>query len=129
MRESVTAADIQVVVATDLPSVPAGQQLRITVTVSNQTISARTLEFSSSCQTNYEFLDSRGEVAATSQRMCMQARTQRTLPAGGGFTDVHTWARRPLEPNQLKPGAYKLRGVLLATGDTIRSSPVPIDIP
>lgn len=131
MRERAAAADgeLRVAVATDLSSVPAGQQLRITITVSNQSASTRTVGFSSGCQTDYEFLDSRGRVAATSQQMCAQARTQRTLPAGGGFTDVHIWARQPLEPNQLMPGEYQLRGLLLAIGSTIRSTPVPIDIP
>lgn len=131
MHERVAAVDgdIRVDVATDVSSVPAGHALRITITVSNQSTVTRTLEFSSGCQTDYEFVDSRGGVAATSQQMCVLARTQRTLPAGGGFTDIHTWARQPLEPNQLKPGAYQLRGVLLAIGDTIRSASIPIDVP
>jgi hypothetical protein len=128
-RGAAAAGDIQVAVATDVASVHAGQQLRIMITVLNQSTSLRTVEFSSGCQTDYEFLDSRGGVVARSQRMCAQAKTQRTLRGGEEFTEVHTWARQSSEPNQLKPGAYQLRGVLLAIGDTVRSTPIPVDLP
>lgn len=125
----VDAGELVVTTTADRSSVPAGQKLQITVTVTNTSTSSRTLQFSSGCLTDYEFLDSAGKVVATSQQLCMQVLTQKTLAAGGAFTDVHTWTRGPLEPSQLAPGNYQLRGVLLATRDTTRSQPVPIAVP
>jgi len=125
----VDAAELVVTTTADRSSVPAGQHLQITITVTNTSTSSRTLQFSSGCTTDYEFLDAQGKVVGTSQQACLQALTQKTLASGGAFTDVHTWTRGPLEPSQLAPGNYQVRGVLLATRDTVRSQPVPVVIP
>lgn len=123
---TVESGDLLVATSTDKSTVGSGQSLTITITVTNKMSASRTLQFASGCQTDFEFLDSRGDVAAKSQQMCTQALTQRTLAAGGSFVDTHVWSRAPLEPNQLVPGTYRLRGVLLATRDTVRSAPVDV---
>lgn len=125
----VDAGALAVTMAADRTSVSAGQTLQITMTVTNTSTSSRTLQFSSGCLTDYEFLDAQGKVVGTSLQVCLQALTQKTLPPGASFTDIHTWTRGPLEPTQLAPGNYQLRGVLLATRDTVRSQSVPIAIP
>lgn len=125
----VDAGGLVVTTATDRSSVAAGQQLQITVTVTNTSSASRTLQFSSGCLTDYEFLDATGKVVATSQQMCLQALTQRTLSAGGSFVDTHTWLRGSLGAPQLGAGTYQLRAVLLATRDTVRSQQIPIAVP
>jgi hypothetical protein len=125
----VDAGGLVVTATTDRSAVATGQSLQITITVANTSGTSRTLQFSSGCLTDYEFLDAGGKVVGTSQQLCLQALTQRTLPAGENFTDSHMWIRGPLGTPQLAPGTYQLRGVLLATRDTVRSQPVPIAIP
>jgi hypothetical protein len=96
--------------------------------VTNTSSAARTLQFATSCQTGYEFVDSGGRVAAVSQPVCLQALTQRTLAPGASFVDTHTWMRSPLELPQVPPGSYQLRGVLLTMRDTVRSAGVAIEV-
>ena len=129
VESTVDTTELTVTAVTDRSSVAAGQTLRITVTVTNRSVASRTLRFSSGCQTDYEFLDARGEVAATSRQMCLQALTQRTLEPGESFSDAHTWSRGSIDSPQLAPGDYQLRAVLLAIQDTVRSATVPITIP
>jgi hypothetical protein len=125
----VDAGGLVVTATTDRSTVAVGQSLQITVTVTNTSAASRTLQFSSGCLTDFEFLDAGGKVAGTSQQTCLQALTQRTLPAGGSLTDSHTWTRGSLGTPPLAPGTYQLRGVLLATRDTVRSQPVPVTVP
>lgn len=125
----VDAGELVVTASAEPSSVAPGQHLQIIVTVTNTSTLSRTLQFSSGCLTDYEFLDAQGKVVGTSQQVCLQALTQKTLAAGGTFSDTHTWTRGPLEPSQLAPGNYQVRGVLLATRDTVRSQPVPVAIP
>lgn len=126
---SVASAGLTVTASTDRSTVRPGEQLQITVKVVNDSSSSRTLRFSSGCQTDFEFLDAGGKVVRSSQQLCLQALTQRTLAPGDSFSDVHAWTRGPLDPPQLTPGSYQVRGVLLATQDTARSAPVSVSVP
>jgi len=127
--ESTVESDLSVAVAADRPSVAAGQDLQITVTATNNASSEQTLQFSSACLTDFEFLDSSGRVVGASQQMCAQVVTRKTLTPGGSLSDSHTWTRGPLGLPQLAPGNYQLRGVLLTTPNAIRSAPIPIIVP
>ena len=121
---------LTVTVTTDRPSVPAGQRLRITITVRNTGGERRTLDFTSGCTTDYEFLDAEADrVVASSLQMCTQALGQRTLAAGESFTDTHVWVRGLLGMPELPAGRYRVRGVLLATNAPLRSPPVPVTVP
>lgn len=113
----------------DRPAVRPGESLQILITVTNTSASKQTLQFSSGCQTDFEFLDSVGKVARSSLQVCPQIVTQRSLEPGAAFSDAHTWTRGPLDPPELAAGSYQLRGVLLATGDTIRSASVAVSLP
>jgi len=131
MGSSANAAgsDVAVAIKTDRTAVAPGQALTITITVTNTSASAQQLRFATGCQTDYEFLDGAGNVVTSSHQMCTQALSQRTLEPGASFADSHVWTRGALDPNQVTPGNYQLRGVLLAVGDTVRSSTVPVSVP
>lgn len=129
MDGSVISPGVTVSTTIDRSSVPPGQALQITVIVTNTSSSSRTFQFSSGCQTDFEFLDAQGKVVRSSHQICTQALTHRTLAAGDAFSDSHTWTRGPLDPPELAPGSYRVRGVLLATGDTTRSVGVAVSIP
>jgi hypothetical protein len=125
----VETAELAVVVVADRSTVAAGQDLQITVTVVNNASSARTLEFSSGCLTDFELLDSGGQLVGTSRQVCLQVLTQKTLQASGSFSTSHTLTRGPLGFPQLAPGSYQLRGVLLTSPTAIRSPSIPITVP
>jgi hypothetical protein len=127
--ESTVEAEMMVAVAANRSSVVAGQDLQITVTATNGASAARTLQFSSGCFTDFEFLDSSGRVVGASLQMCVQVLTQKTVAPGASFSDSHTWTRGPLGFPQLAPGSYQLRGVLLTMPTAIRSSSIPVTIP
>lgn len=126
---SVAANDLAVTATTDRSSVRPGEQLQITVDVTNNASSSRDLRFASGCQTDFEFLDAQGKVVRSSQQMCTQSLTQRTLVAGESFRGIHTWTRGPMDPPQLVPGSYQVRGVLLTVGEAVRSAPVAVSVP
>jgi hypothetical protein len=126
---SLGANDLAVTATTDRATVRPGEQLQITVDVTNNSSSSRDLRFSSGCQTDFEFLDAQGKVVRASQQMCTQSLTQRTLAAGESFRGVHVWTRGPMDPPQLAPGSYQLRGVLLTVGEAVRSAPVAVSVP
>ena len=54
---------------------------------------------------------------------------ERRLAPGEAFTDEHVWTRGSSDFPRLGPGRYAVRGVLLATGNTIRSVPVAVELP
>jgi hypothetical protein len=116
-------AALEVTVAADREQVSTGQTVHITVTVTNRSSGAKALRFPSSCQTGFEFLDATGKLVGAGVEMCAQSITSRTLEPGSSFTDSHEWGRRAFDAPQLSAGTYQLRGVLLATGDSVRSSP------
>ena len=120
------AAPIVVRVALDPSVVAADGRLRITVTATNTTSAARTLHFSSGCTTDYEVLDTSGAVVATSMQMCAQALTQETLAPGASLTGTHVLARGMLGMAPSAAGVYRVRGVLLTTGEPVRSEPVAV---
>lgn len=122
VRES-PAAPIAVRVLLEPSLVPADGALRITVTATNTTSAARTLEFSSGCTTDYELLAASGAVVAESGQMCTQALTQETLGAGESLTGRHV-LQRGMPP--IAPGVYRVRGVLLTMGEPVRSEPVAV---
>ena len=124
----VDAGDFAISVRADKSTVAAGESLKIIVTATNKSAASRTLDFSSGCQTDFEFADSDGRVAATSQRMCAQMLTQKILQPSESLSETHVWTRTPSEPNQLRPGRYHLRGVLLAVGNGVRSEGVLVVI-
>jgi hypothetical protein len=123
------SAETSVDVRVAPPTVRSGETATITVQVTNTSAAAKTLQFTSSCRTSYEFLDADGKVVGSSVEMCAQVMTALKLGAGGSFTDVHTWGRRPVDAPQLKPGTYRVRGVLLATGEAVRSAPTTVVLP
>ena len=127
--ESAVETELTVAVVADRSSVSAGQDLQITVTAMNNASSAQTLQFSSGCLTDFEFLDSSGRVVGASQQMCTQVVTRKTVTSGGSLSEAHTWTRGPVGFPQLAPGSYQLRGVLLTTPTAVRSPSIPITIP
>ncbi|MEP6836362.1 MAG: BsuPI-related putative proteinase inhibitor [Gemmatimonas sp.] len=119
-------ANLAIAVTVDHDTVAAGAPLRITVTVRNGAPSPRTLSFTSGCATDYELLDAAGTVTATSDQMCAQVITNRTLAASDTLAEVHVLLRgRPGMP-VVPPGAYRLRGVLLLAGTPVRSPAIPV---
>lgn len=120
---------LAVAVKVEPATLAAGEMANITVTVSNTSNDARRLQFTSSCVTTFEVVDGDGRVVARGAEMCAQVMTTRTIAAGGSFSDTHEWGRRALDLPQVGPGRYQVRGVLLATGDTIRSQPTPVSLP
>lgn len=106
-----------------------GETATITVRVTNTSPAPKTLEFPSSCQTSYEFLDGAGKVVGAAMEMCAQVLTSRTLAGGESFTDDHSWGRRPIDTPQLAPGTYRVRGILLAKGETARSGTATVVLP
>jgi hypothetical protein len=123
------AGELAVTATTDRSSVRPGEQLHITVEVTNNSTSRRELRFATGCQTDFEFLDDKGNVVRTSQQVCFQSLTQRTLAAGESFIGQHVWTRGPVDPPQLAAGNYQLQGVLLTMGNAVRSAPVSVSIP
>jgi hypothetical protein len=124
-----TDRGISVSVRTDRASVDPGQRLSITVTVSNGSADSRTLDFSTSCKTTFEFLDLEGRTVGVGTPMCLQVLTSKTLAPGETFAENHEWSRSPLELPQLAPGRYQIRGVLLARDGQRRSAAAPVTIP
>ena len=125
MSES-PAGPIAVRVAVDPSVVPADGSMRITVTATNATSAARTLQFSSGCTTDYELLDPGGAVVAESGQMCTQALTQETLAPGQALTGTHVLARGVRGMPPTSPGTYRVRGVLLTMDGPVRSEPVAV---
>lgn len=121
------AASVEVTVTPS--TVRAGETATVSVRVTNTSAAAKTLQFTSSCLTSYEFLDADGNVVGSAAEMCAQVMTTRTLGAGESFTDDHSWGRRPVDTPQLKPGTYRVRGVLLAKGETVRSGAATVVLP
>ena len=117
------AAPIAVRVLLEPSLVPAGGTVRITVTATNTSGAARTLQFSSGCTTDYELLDTSGRVVAGGDQMCAQALTQETLGPGESLTGTHVLARG-MPP--IAPGVYRVRGVLLTMDAPVRSEPVAV---
>ena len=126
---SVGPGELAVTATTDRSTVRPGEQLRITVEVTNNSASRRELRFATGCPTDFEFVDGKGNVVRMSQQGCFQALTQRTLAAGETFSDQHVWTRGPMDPPQLAAGDYQLRGVLLTMGNPVRSAAVSVSIP
>ena len=126
---SVGTGELTVTATTDRSSVRPGEQLHITVEVTNNSTSSRELRFATGCQTDFEFVNDNGKVVRTSQQGCFQALTQRTLAAGESFSGQHVWTRGPMDPPQLAAGNYRLRGVLLTMGNPARSAAVSVSIP
>lgn len=122
------ALDLVVNIETDRTSVAIGETARFTVTVTNNGSSSRTIDFSTTCQTDFEILDAAGNVATTSMQVCGQALTQRTLAAGASFSETHDWRRGALGQPALS-GSYQVRGVLLRTGAPIRSTTKSLTLP
>ena len=118
---------ITATVSTDRESVAQGATVRITVTVKNTGAAAQTLSFTSGCLTDYEIVDAAGTVSATSERMCSQVLTSRTLAAGEAFSDVHVLVRGMA--GMPAPGTYTLRGVVLLADGALRSPTIPIAFP
>jgi len=118
--------ELTVTVSADHDMVPARGTLRITVTVRNAGKTARTLGFTSGCATDYELVDAGGQVAASSDQMCAQAITSRTLAAGGSFSDVHVHVRGLAGVPVLAAGTYTLRAVLLLATGPVRSAGTPV---
>jgi hypothetical protein len=106
-----------------------GEAATITVRVTNASAAARILEFPNSCQTSYEFLDGADKVVGSAMEMCAQVLTSRTLAPGESFADDHSWGRRPIDVPQLAPGTYRVRGILLAKGGTVRSGTATVVLP
>jgi hypothetical protein len=123
-----TGEALSVSVATNSASVGAGEQLVITVTTRNTGSSARTLEFATGCHTDYEFVDGSGQVVSSSEQMCTQALTSRTLAAGESFSDVHRYTRGMAGMPPVPSGRYGVRGVLLLRGGSLRSSTVAVEL-
>jgi len=121
--------ELTVTATTDRSRVAPGEQLHITVEVTNNSTSSRELRFATGCQTDFEFVGGTGKVVRTSQEGCFQALTQRMLAAGESFSARHTWTRGPTDPPQLAAGNYLLRGVLLTMGNPARSAAVSVSIP
>lgn len=115
------ASPLDVTVTAEPSSVPAGGRLRITVIARNTSSAAIALEFTSGCQTDYELLDAAGTLVGASGEMCTQATTRRTLAAGESFNDVHVWIRGLAGMPQVPGSELQVRGMLLATGNEIRS--------
>jgi hypothetical protein len=114
-------------VALDRTTVNPGDELKVVVTVTNGSTEARVLKFSSGCQTGLEFLENDSDrVAGTPLRMCTAAIGERTLAAGQSFSETHSWVRGAIDGPTLAAGTYKVRGVLLATGQAAKSSGVPV---
>jgi uncharacterized protein (DUF58 family) len=90
---NVGPGELAVTATTDRSSVRPGEQLRITVEVTNNSTSSRELRFATGCQTDFEFADGKGSVVRTSQQGCFQALTQRTPAAGESFVGQHVWTR------------------------------------
>ena len=126
---SVGTGELTVTATTDRASVRPGEQLHIAVEVTNNSTSSRELRFATGCQTDFEFVDDKGNVVRTSQQGCFQSLTQRTLAAGESFSGQHIWTRGPTDPPQLAAGNYQLRGVLLTMGNPARSAPIPVSLP
>ena len=124
-----TDRGIGVSVRTDRASVDPGERLSITVTVSNGSPDNRTLDFSTSCKTTFEFLDLEGRTVGAGTPMCLQVLTSKTLAPGEAFAENHDWSRSPLEVPQLAPGRYQVRGVLLTRDGHRRSAATPVTIP
>ena len=129
VETTVEATELMVTVSADHSSVSAGQDLQITVTATNNASSPRALQFSSACLTDFEFLNSSGQVVGRSQQLCLQVLTQKTLMPGESLSSSHTWTRGPTGFPQLTPGTYQLRGVLLTSPSAIQSTSIPIVIP
>jgi len=129
VESNVEATELAVTVSTDRASVSAGQNLQITVTATNSASSPRALQFSSACLTDFEFLNSSGQVVGRSQQMCLQVLTQKTLASGESLSGSHTWTRGPTGFPQLSPGTYQLRGVLLTSPSPVQSPSIQIVIP
>jgi len=129
VETNVEATELVVTVSADRSSVSAGQNLQITVTATNNSSSSRALQFSSACLTDFEFLNSSGQVVGRSQQICLQVLTQKTLMPGESLSSSHIWTRGPTGFPQLSPGTYQLRGVLLTSQTTIQSPSIPIVIP
>jgi hypothetical protein len=116
-----TASPLEVTVSAEPARVPAGGRLRIVVTVRNRSTAPITLEFTSGCQTDYEFVDASGATVASSGQMCTQAMGSRTLAAGESFSDTHVWIRGLAGMPQVPGTELRVRGVLLASGGELRS--------
>lgn len=129
MGETVKDPGVTVSATVDRNSVGAGEELKIGVTVANATGQPRTLQFSSGCQTGFEFTDEAGRVVGVQQRMCTAALGERTLTPGQNFSETHSWIRGSIDGPALAAGTYLVRGVLLAIGDTIRSTGVRVTLP
>ena len=125
-RVTEPAAPIAVRVAVDPSLVAANGSVRITVTATNTTGAARTLQFSSGCTTDFELLDASCAVAWRSAQMCTQALTEETLGAGESLTGRHVLERDAPGTMSIAPGVYRVRGVLLTMGDPVRSEPVAV---
>lgn len=124
----VTLESLIVTIATDRSTVAPGETARFTVTVTNNGTSSRTIDFSTACQTDFEILDASGNAVTTSMRVCAQVLSERTLAAGASFSETHEWRRGSLGQPPLS-GSYRIRGVLLQTGNPIRSVAQPLELP
>lgn len=115
-------------VAASQPSIGPAESVRITVTVTNAGSERRVIEATSSCFTDYQLLDERGAVVASSMQMCAAVMSRHELAPGGSFSEEHVWTRGERGMPQVPPGRYQLRGLLLARADTVTSDAVPLEV-
>ena len=123
-----SAADLVVAVEISAAEVRPGDRLRIVVHVRNRAGHPRAVATTTGCLTDYEIVDSTGTVVAESGQMCTEALASHVIPARGTIDDAHNWIIGLRGMPSVPPGAYGLRGVLLARSGRVQSPTVPIRI-
>ncbi|HEX6631002.1 MAG TPA: BsuPI-related putative proteinase inhibitor [Gemmatimonadaceae bacterium] len=121
-------SDVVVRVAASQPTVGPAESVRITVTVTNTGDERRVIEATSSCFTDYELLDARGDVVTSSMQLCAAVMSRRELAPGGSFSETHVWTRGQRGMPEVPAGRYRLRGLLLARAGTVTSDAVALEV-